>query len=107
MANSKPRLKAIMRHRPLWIALSAITAAIASFTLYEAFLLAGKVSNYSLKFQSLQTQNSAYNATREALLHYNTIQLGWALGTIVSMSILIIALVMLAFFTKNVDGKNK
>lgn len=99
-------MQAFLHHKPLWIALIAAMVALVSFTLYQAFLLAGKVSSYSLKFQSLQTQNSSYNATRETLLHYNTIQLGWALGTIVGLSVLIIAVVMLVFFTKGNGNKN-
>ena len=100
MANSRSGLQAFLHHRPLWIGLISAMVALVSFTLYQAFFLAGKVSTYSLKFQSLQTQNSSYNATREALLRYNTIQLGWALGTIVGLSVLIISVVMLLFFTK-------
>ena len=100
MAIKRTGIKGLLYYRSLWLASSIAFVALASFTLYEAFLLAGKVSSYSVKFQSLQSQNSAYNATRDALLHYNTIQLGWALGTIVSMSLLIISLMILLFFSK-------
>ena len=103
MANARSGLQAFLHHRPLWIGLIAAMVALVSFTLYQAFFLAGKVSSYSLKFQSLQPQNSSYNATREALLHYNNIQLGWALGTIVGLSVLIISVVMLTFFTKKLE----
>ena len=80
--------------------MTAIFAAFSGYTLYMAFSYSGDISSYSSKFQSLQSTSSGYNSTKDMLLHFNTVQLGWALTGIVSICLVVLFLVIVLFFSK-------
>lgn len=98
--SEKSKGKSIIKNRPVWGVLTAVFLGLTGFSLYRAFGYSGDIGSYSSKFQSLQTVNATYNATRSMLLKFDTLQLGWALTGVVAICLVVLCLVVLLFFSK-------